>query len=257
MVRGESASHDRVVHSELLGQPGDTAHRADRRSLRSFLPFRTTPSSRPTPSILSSRTTPSTPARYDGPGPSPTKERLMPDVIHDKCDRLFALYDADGNGHLDHEDVKLMVNRILIGSNVPADSPKAAALEADYDAWWRALLAHADVNGDGVITRDEFRTTMSGLSAADPALHNTVRQAVDAVFSALDSDDDNKIPATALVAMFSRGGLSQDDATEAARVFDLDSDGTITREEYATRWLDFFTTDDPEAPASRILGKLS
>jgi Ca2+-binding EF-hand superfamily protein len=181
----------------------------------------------------------------------------MPDVIHDKCDRLFALYDADGNGHLDHEDVKIMVNRILVGSNVPAESPKAASLQADYDAWWQELLAHADINGDGVITLDEFRATMSGLSHDNPALLGTVRQAVDAVFTALDSDDDNEIPAAALVAMFTRGGLDQDDAAEAARVFDLDGDGVITREEYATRWLDFFTTDDPEAPASRILGKLS
>ncbi|CAM5274993.1 calcium-binding protein [Streptomyces spiroverticillatus] len=181
----------------------------------------------------------------------------MPDVIQDKCDRLFALYDTDGNGHLDHEDVTLMVDRILAGSNVPADSPKAAALAAEYDAWWQSLLAHADVNGDGVITREEFRATMGGRALDDPALQGTVRKAVDAVFSALDSDDDHEIPASVLVAMFTRGGLSQDDATEAASVFDLDGDGTITREEYATRWLDFFTTDDPDSPANRILGNLA
>src|SRR5699024_4747429 len=61
----------------------------------------------------------------------PAEDHPMPDVIQDKCDRLFALYDTDGNGHLDQEDVTLMVDRILAGSNVPADSPKAAALAAE------------------------------------------------------------------------------------------------------------------------------
>ncbi|MGW6413030.1 EF-hand domain-containing protein [Streptomyces vinaceus] len=181
----------------------------------------------------------------------------MPNVIHEKCDRLFALYDTDGNGRLDHNDVELMVARILAGSNVPADSPKAATVRADYDAWWKALLDHVDANGDGIITQDEFRAAMTGLSPDDPAIKTTARKAVDAAFTAMDSDDDDEIPVAALIAMFTRGGVREEDAAEAARVFDLNGDGTITRDEYAHAWLEFFATEDPDAPASRILGKLS
>ncbi|MFJ6797179.1 hypothetical protein [Streptomyces sp. NPDC091268] len=52
------------------------------------------------------------------------------------------------------------------------------------------------------------------------------------------------------------GGLSEEDANEAVRAFDLDGDGVGTREEYVGPWLDFFATDAPDAPASRILGRL-
>ncbi|MFD5142657.1 EF-hand domain-containing protein [Streptomyces sp. NPDC058401] len=181
----------------------------------------------------------------------------MTNVIHDKCDRLFAFYDTDGNGRLDRDDVNLMVGRVLAGSHVPLDSPKAAAVRAEYDAWWQSLVDHADTDADGVITQDEFRTAMSGLSPDRPAIQSTVRKAVDATFTAMDTDDDNQIPVSVVVAMFTSGGLSHESAAEAARVLDINGDGTITRDEYATAWLGFFLTDDPDAPASRILGKLS
>ncbi|MFD3679074.1 hypothetical protein [Streptomyces sp. NPDC058613] len=79
----------------------------------------------------------------------------------------------------------------------------------------------------------------------------------------MDTDDDNQVPVSVVVAMFTRGGLSKESAVEAARVLDVngdgdgDGDGDGTRDEYATAWLAFFLTDDPDAPASRILGTLS
>ncbi|MFD3761332.1 hypothetical protein [Streptomyces sp. NPDC058622] len=76
----------------------------------------------------------------------------------------------------------------------------------------------------------------------------------------MDTDDDNQVPVSVVVAMFTRGGLSKESAVEAARVLDVNGDGgggDGTRDEYATAWLAFFLTDDPDAPASRILGTLS
>ncbi|MEV0598201.1 EF-hand domain-containing protein [Streptomyces sp. NPDC050315] len=179
-----------------------------------------------------------------------------PEAIHSKCDRMFALLDVDGNGHIDQEDIDLMAGKILQGSQVPLDSAKATQVKAEYAAWWRALAAHADADGDGRITRDEFRASMSGLAPDDPAIRDSVRGAVDAAFTAMDADDDGQIPVATLVAMFTTGGVAPEDAVEAARFLDRDGDGTITRDEYATAWLDYFTTIDPAAPANHILGRI-
>ncbi|MCX5381459.1 EF-hand domain-containing protein [Streptomyces sp. NBC_00091] len=179
----------------------------------------------------------------------------MSQALTEKCDRLFAIYDADGNGHLDSNDVDIMARKILEGGNVPADSAKAKNMTEEFRSWWRSLSDLADADGDGIITREEFRTALGGLPA--PQLRETLQRAVDAQFTALDADDDNEIPLDLLVAVFTHGGVSPEDAAEAARALDANGDNTITRDEYVSAWVTFLTSDDPDAPGSRILGRLN
>ncbi|WP_326586199.1 hypothetical protein [Streptomyces sp. NBC_01294] len=111
----------------------------------------------------------------------------------------------------------------------------AVAAEAEADGAWRPVLLDLQREHD----RDALETSWDRARSARSWTRSTNSRAswsVDAVFTAMDSDDDNQIPLSVLTTMFTRGGLSEDDAAEAARVFDVDGDGTVTHEEYAAPW---------------------
>jgi Ca2+-binding EF-hand superfamily protein len=117
------------------------------------------------------------------------------------------------------------------------------------------MVDHADTDNDGRVSRAEFRAAMADLSSRAPIV-DSVEGAINAVFSVLDSDDDDQVPVTEVVRMFTKSGVSDQDAAQSAQALDLNNDGVITRKEYTTVWLGYFTDNDPNTPASRILGNL-
>jgi len=48
--------------------------------------------------------------------------------------------------------------------------------------------------------------------------------------------------------------VAPSDADAAFAKMDLDGDGHISREEFAQLYLEYFTTEDPDAPASAFWG---
>src|SRR5437879_4890694 len=84
-----------------------------------------------------------------------------------------------------------------------------------------ALFSQLDTNGDGVITKEEFKAGIAKLRAATGGAPAGGRPSVDDVlFRALDLNGDGKISAEEL----SR-------AAESLKKLDLNGDGFITRDE--------------------------
>ena len=174
-----------------------------------------------------------------------------------KCDRLFALYDADGDGYITRNDIDLLLRSLLGNAGLDADSPKGLAVSREFADVWEELAGLADADSDGRVTRDEYRAAMAGLPPEAARLHEAYRRALGAWFDVLDTDDDGSLPADWLAGMYAHGNIPAQDAAEAVRAMDTNGDGSIERDEFVAMWMDFFTNGDAEAPSSRLLGQLA
>ena len=70
-------------------------------------------------------------------------------------ERVFALMDEGGKGWLDESDME-RVRRMVVGGS----GAKGGASSGGSRSELRAMLTRADLNGDGVVSRDEFVALM-------------------------------------------------------------------------------------------------
>ena len=70
-------------------------------------------------------------------------------LTNEKLEYAFNLFDRNGNGSIDTEEVKTILG---VGKNISEDI-------------WNGLIEQVDINGDGVIQFNEFKIMMLSLLA--------------------------------------------------------------------------------------------
>jgi Ca2+-binding EF-hand superfamily protein len=161
---------------------------------------------------------------------------MTSDVRGREYDLTFDVLDANANGVLEEQDFLTLGKSIARAAGAVDGSAKATTLAGEWRRCWVLLLEHADVNGDGLISREEFRQAMSG-ALGDPAvLERNLRAGFEAEFAVIDADDDGVAAVDQMAAFLVAWGLESDLARTVAVRLDRDGDGRITREEYVTGW---------------------
>ncbi|MCX5206345.1 EF-hand domain-containing protein [Streptomyces sp. NBC_00237] len=179
---------------------------------------------------------------------------MTSDVIGLKYDRLFDMLDVDVNGVLEEQDFITLARSIARATGVGDGSAKGSLLVRERQRCWALLLAHADANGDGQISRDEFHRAMSGAFGDPTLLEQNLRDGLHAEFAAIDADDDGVATVEQMTAFLVAWGLEHEVARASASGLDLNGDGHITREEYVAGWSDFLLEEDVEGAGSTLLG---
>lgn len=162
----------------------------------------------------------------------------------DRFGKLFDLFDFDDDGAISREDLDRMSQQFLAALELPPDSPKAIKFhEASQRAW--GYLEPIDTDGDGIISRDEYITAVSGPTGEsrldESALDELLGPGLDAEFAAADTDDDGVLSRAEFVRLLGAGGVDHDDADAAFARLDRNSSGTITKDKYCHAWRDFAT----------------
>ncbi|MGW7417912.1 EF-hand domain-containing protein [Streptomyces sp. NPDC054863] len=177
---------------------------------------------------------------------------MTSDVRGHEYDFTFDTLDANANGVLEEQDFVTLGKSIARAAGVADSSAKATTLTGEWRRCWVLLLEHADANGDGLISREEFRQAMSG-ALGDPAvLEHNLRAGFEAEFAVIDADDDGVATVDQMAAFLVAWGLEGDLARTVAVRLDRNGDGHITREEYVAGWSGCFQDEDAEG--SPLLG---
>jgi Ca2+-binding EF-hand superfamily protein len=181
----------------------------------------------------------------------------MASVVKDqKFSILFDWFDQDGDGQLTQGDLRATATVFaqVAGDENQAD---AAAIHTAFEHWWQLLLQHADSDGDGQVSRQEFITTMEASVTTPENFESAVMAIADAVMNAADANGDGVLSRAEYISLYEVLGVSAEHSGPAFALIDLDGNGVISHDEYRAAIVDFYLSNDPGAPGNYLLGPLT
>ena len=132
--------------------------------------------------------------------------------------QTFDLYDADGTGHLDADEL----SELLASLGMESSGAQAAA-----------MLTGMDHDGDGQVSRSEFLSfmaTQAETSENDQSIEHTAKK----VFALFDNDGSGSVAHSEFTEGLRRFGISmtEEEMTILVEELDHDRDGSISLQEF-------------------------
>jgi Ca2+-binding EF-hand superfamily protein len=188
---------------------------------------------------------------WESARPLTDMEPLVPDdVISQKVAYLLNLCDQDGDGVLETSDFETWVARLAAIRGWEAGSAEYAGLEDVFLEAYKAVQA-AHGGDNGVVDVADMTVDLVALARARSENFSVWG---DAMFRLIDADGDGTIGPDEYGDLMESVGIDRATRGEAFARLDLNGDGTISKEEFERLYLEFFTSEDPEAPGSAFWG---
>jgi Ca2+-binding EF-hand superfamily protein len=181
----------------------------------------------------------------------------MPDSAkNQKFNIVFDWFDQGRDGYLTRDDFQQMaaLSTALPGGDAPEN---AQALRGAFEKWWGLLLAEGDTTGDGRLGREEFIEVMKSSVTAPKNFEDTVIKIADAFMRIVDTSGDGSLNFDEYVRMYEGLGIDPAHSSDAFRRLDRDGDNVISHEEFRTAIVEFYLSDDENAPGNWLLGPLN
>ncbi|MEV7831241.1 EF-hand domain-containing protein [Streptomyces subrutilus] len=176
-------------------------------------------------------------------------------VKNQKFAVLFTWFDQDQDGQLSEDDMRTTA-KVFAQVARDEDHSNISALHSAFEQWWQLLLQHADTDGDGQISRTEFITTMEASVTSPEHFESAVMAIADAVMNAADTDTDGVLSRDEYIRMYETLGVAPELSGPAFTRLDLDGNGVISHDEFRAAIVDFYLSNNPDAPGNYLLGPI-
>ncbi|WP_168200888.1 EF-hand domain-containing protein [Allokutzneria sp. NRRL B-24872] len=178
-------------------------------------------------------------------------------LLERKYARRFAMFDVDGNGHLEPEDFAQLADRLIAGLGADPDSAKAQRVRAGYQDLCSALVGEIDTDGDGRISQPEFLTGMARVAGDREGFARMIAPLARTNLDLCDTDGDGQLDRqefARLLGLFNAAAM--DDAGLIFDRLDTDGGGTLSVAEILDALCDFYLSTDPASPGNLLFGEI-
>ena len=91
---------------------------------------------------------------------------MLSDLRHRKFAAMYNAADVNDNGVLDRADFLAVAEKFAARNGWEEGSDSYAGIHELCARWWERMRASADIDGDGVVTLEEFCATLEGYDEA-------------------------------------------------------------------------------------------
>ncbi len=173
-----------------------------------------------------------------------------------KIDRSFTYIDADGNGAITRDDLQGLGARLLAGFGTSPAGEQGRRVADSFDRLWDTLADAVDLDRDGRITPDEYRSSAVSSFIEGDRFEPVFRPAIEAVLAVADTDGDGLVEPQEFLLVHEAFGRSEQDSDYAFAALDLDGDGALGCGELLHAVRDYYTSADPNAIGNLLFGRL-
>jgi len=166
----------------------------------------------------------------------------------------FYKYDLSKDGIVEAKDLELLAHKVADLLKLKQGDAERKKIVSAYKAVWDAIFKPGDTNGDNKVTFEEYAKAGEHYYANT---YNSIESALElhkSVFDSIDLNGNGQIDSFEYGVFLMSLGISEADAKVAFERIDTNGDGYISREEFAKNQVDYFLSDDPEAPANWFYG---
>ena len=177
----------------------------------------------------------------------------MPDSAKNrKFNILFDWFDQGRGAYLTQDDFEQMAALFTAaGWRCPRERASAAGGVRER---WGLLLAAGDADGDGRLEREEFVDVMKSSVTAPENFEEAVLKIADAFMRIVDTNGDGSLNFDEYVRMYDGLGIDPAHSSEAFKRLDRDGNNAISYEEFRAAIVEFYLSDDENAPGNWLLG---
>lgn len=179
---------------------------------------------------------------------------MLSDLQRHKLPRLFAAYDADGNGEVEQRDFERLLHQFAAFRNWAPGSQPYQDLESSLRSRWDHMREFADADRDGSVSLSEWLAYMDTVLDDYRTFETELEGMADTVFNVFDVDDDEALSTEELRALYRGLGLGPDTAKAMYERLEMGPGTRMTWNRFLDLFEDFLTSPDPGAPGNWLFG---
>lgn len=181
----------------------------------------------------------------------------------DKLMHMFELLDVDGNGVLEYDDFRMVVDTMAEERGLDKSSRRYLSLVASNKRLWKMFSRSLDANNDGSISLAEWLAfhikafiTDPLENGMDPEFSSALDSTARFFLELLDSDGDGVVTVDDYIMFCAAYNVGENEARIGFEMFDRDGNGQLSQDEVVKMVKEFYLSDDPEALGNLFFGSL-
>jgi len=173
-----------------------------------------------------------------------------------KLQKLFAFFDADGNGVIEPNDMDNIAEQFsqIFSWKIGDDDEKK--FRGALKKYWRRLVLGIDTEEDPQVTWEEFRKAYQRNLSSPANYEEFVKPFIDHIFPAIDTNKDDLLQLSEFTHLYEGFRNPREEAAKAFKKLDLNGDGVLSRDEVYQHFYDFHFSEDKNAVGNYFFGEL-